>query len=61
MKMTVMVHEAPAGMDRPMHWSSVSAKSSGSRPPCAIRLKNSGALPVLVILTVCGALLVPTA
>ena len=59
-KSTWIVHDAPTATNVPTHRSLLSPKSSGSVPPCRSPLMNSGAVPVLVSMTFCGALTVPT-
>src|SRR5690349_11584170 len=56
-KTTVIVHEAPGAIWTPTQSSAVRLKS---RPCCGVPLKNTGAVPVSVIVIVCGALVVPS-
>ena len=60
-KTIVIVHDAPAATGKPMHWSSVRLKSSGSPPTMDTPLMNCAVVPVLVNVTVCATLVVPTA
>jgi hypothetical protein len=57
---TLTVQEAPTATDVPTHWSSTSAKSKGFAPPCDIPLMNSGAVPALLMVTVCCPVVTPT-
>jgi hypothetical protein len=61
LKPSVSAHEAPGASEIPTHWLLVSVKSRTLLPPWDSALKNSAAVPVLVTVTVCGALAVPTA
>ena len=59
-KSTCKVHDDPVATNVPTHWSLLSAKSSGSFPPCRSPLMKRAALPVFVRVTVWAGLIVPT-
>src|ERR1700749_525026 len=56
-KTTVIEQDAPGAIWMPTQSSDVRLKS---RPCCGVPLKNTGAVPVSVMVTACGALVVPS-
>src|SRR5579864_4860100 len=61
LKLTLSVHVAPGATAAPRQPSLGTTKSDGSGPMSCALVTLSGPSPVLVMVRVCGALVVPTA